>query len=178
MTRLPQQLVEPWASFQGANVDNQTPATTLTTPKAEASEIELSHANGGRSHTILRDTDQQDVAVGATIETALQLNSVDPVSRTNVNQAGTRISEIEPGPEIACFNGPNLANNLLSFVAPRLRHSDVLRPEKQGVLLERLADTLSAAADGSVPREDIEILQLELGRLLLLQQNHNGLIKG
>ncbi|KYH01594.1 hypothetical protein [Bradyrhizobium sp. DOA1] len=178
MTRLPQQLVEPWASFRGANVDDQTLTTTPTTPKAEASKIELSHANGRRSHTILRDTDQQDVAVGATIETALQLNSVDPVSRTNVNQAGTRISEIEPGPEIACFNGPNLANNLLSFVAPRLRHSDVLRPEKQGVLLERLADTLSAAADGSAPREDIEILQLELGRLLLLQQNHNGLIKG
>ncbi|OKO79012.1 MULTISPECIES: hypothetical protein [unclassified Bradyrhizobium] len=178
MTRLPQRSVEPWASFRGPNVDNHTPTTTPTIPKAEGSEIERTHANGGKSHTIFQDTDQQDVAVGATIETALELNSVHPVSRINVNEARTQIGEIKPGPEIACLNGPTLADNLLSFVTPRLRHSDVLRPEKQGVLLERLADALSAAPDGWASREDMEILQLELRRLILLRQNHNGLIKG
>ncbi|MGL3104819.1 hypothetical protein [Bradyrhizobium sp. BR 1432] len=176
MTRLPEHSLEPGASFQGLNVDDHPPAITPATARAKEPELERTHANGGKSFAIFQDAPPQDLPVVSAIETALDLNSIDPVSRVNANEARGQIGEIKPGSELAWLNGPSLADNLLSFVTPRLCHSDVLRPEKQGILLERLADTLSA--ESSVSREDLAILQLELRRLILFRQNHNSLIKG
>ncbi|MCA1455135.1 hypothetical protein I6F35_18175 [Bradyrhizobium sp. BRP22] len=179
MTRLPQHSVESGTSLRGLHVDDHAPAITTTSPQSDSIEIERTPANGGKSHkSIFRDTPAQDPAVGATIETALELNSIDAVSRINPNEARTQVSEIDPGSELAWPNGPNLASSLLSFVMPRLRHSDVLRPEKHGLLLARLADALSASPEDSQSREGIGIVQQELRRLVLLRQNHNGLIKG
>ncbi|XIA67437.1 hypothetical protein ACFIOY_18360 [Bradyrhizobium sp. TZ2] len=148
-------------------------------PQADGIEIEAEQANGGKRHTpTFRERPAQDLPVGATIEAAVGLDSIDPVSRINLNEARARIGEIEPSSEPARLNGPNLAGSLLSFVTPRLRHWDVLRADKHGLLLEPLADALSAAPEDFVPREGVGILQQELRRLILLRQNHNGLIKG
>ncbi|WP_407175526.1 hypothetical protein [Bradyrhizobium sp. STM 3562] len=116
--------------------------------------------------------------VDATIETALELSSIDAVSRINLDEARAPPGQIEPGSELAWLNGPNLAHSLLSFVTPRLRHSHVLRPEQHGLLLERLVDTLSAAPEDLAAREGAALLQLELQQLILFRQSHNGLIKG
>ncbi|MDF0522227.1 hypothetical protein GPL17_33955 [Bradyrhizobium yuanmingense] len=178
MTRLPQHSLEPGASFQRLNVDDPPPAITPTTARAEEAEIERTHANGGKSFAILEDGPPQDLPVVSAIETSFELGPIDPVSPIKANEARVQIGKFEPGSEFAWLNGPSLADNLLAFVTPRLCHSDVLRPEKQGILLERLADTLSAAPESSVSRENFAILQSELRRLILLRQNHNGLIKG
>ncbi|GGI27780.1 MULTISPECIES: hypothetical protein [Bradyrhizobium] len=178
MTRLSEHSLEPGASFEELKVDDNPPAITPATARATESAIERTHANGGKSFAIFQDDPPQDLPVVSAIVTALDLTSIDPVSRVNVNEARGEIGEIKPGSELAWLNGPSLADNLLSFVTPRLFHSHVLRPEKQGILLERLADTLSAAPESSVSREDLAIVQLELRRLILLRQNDNGLIKG
>ncbi|WP_439373191.1 hypothetical protein [Bradyrhizobium sp. DASA03120] len=178
MTRLPQHSVEPSASFQALDIHDHSPAPTPTTPEAKDIEFERTHANSGKSPAIFDDTHPRDLSVGATIETTKELNSIESVSRINVNEARAQNGEIRPGSELTWLNGPNLAGNLLSFVTPRLRDSDALRPEKHGVLLERLTDSLSAAPEGSASREGVAILKLELQRLILLRQNHNGLIKG
>ncbi|WP_027554639.1 hypothetical protein [Bradyrhizobium sp. Cp5.3] len=178
MTRLPQHSVAPGASFQGLTVDDHLPAASPTIPQANGPEIEGKHANGGQSYTIFRDSAPQDRPVGATVETELALNSIDGVSRINVNEAQAQFGEVRAGSELAWLNGPTLAENLLSFVTPRLRDSGILRPEKHGLLLERLADALSTMPEAPASREGIAILQRELRQLILLRQNKNGLIKG
>ncbi|WIW50373.1 hypothetical protein ML401_35085 (plasmid) [Bradyrhizobium sp. 62B] len=178
MTRLPQHALGPGASFQRLNVDDQPPTITPTTARGTETEIERTHASGGQSFEVLQDGRLEDLLGASTIETALELNSIHPVSRIAAQEAPGKIGRIEPGSALGWLNGTNLAGNLLSFVAPRLCHSDVLRPDTQGLLLERLAETLSAVPENLVPREDIAILQSELRRLTLLRQNQNGLIKG
>ncbi|SDG85554.1 hypothetical protein SAMN05216338_1003216 [Bradyrhizobium sp. Rc2d] len=178
MTRLPPNPVEPGTSFQEPNVDHHASAITPVNSRAKSIGIDRTRGNDDKSHTsISRHSDVLD-RLDATIESALELSSIDAVSRINFDEARAPPGQIEPGSELAWLNEPNLAHSLLSFVTPRLRHSHVLRPEQHGLLLERLADTLSAAPEDLVPREGAALLQLELQRLILLRQSHNGLIKG
>ncbi|SFQ08579.1 hypothetical protein SAMN05216330_11539 [Bradyrhizobium sp. Ghvi] len=179
MTRLPPNLVEPGTSFQGPHVDHHASAITPANSRAKSIGLDRTRGNDDKSHTsISRHNDVLDRLVDATIESALELSSIAAVSRINFDAARAAPRQIEPGSELAWLNEPNLAHSLLSFVTPRLRHAHVLRPEQHGLLLERLADTLSAAPEDLVPREGTALLQLELQRLILLRQSHNGLIKG
>lgn len=178
MTRLPQHSVAPGASFQRITVDDHLPAASPRIAEAPATEIKGRHANSGQNYTTSQDSPLQDRLVDATAEIALELHSIDRVSRINVNEAQVGSSAIKPGSELAWLSGPTLAQNLLSFVTPRLRDSDVLRPETQGILLERLAHALSTVPEAPVPREGLAILQMELRQLTLIRQNKNGLIKG
>ena len=116
--------------------------------------------------------------IDAASEAALEVKSIDAISRVSLFESGAGANEMEPRAVLAWLYGPNLSNGLLSFVVPRLRHPDVLRPDKHGVLLERLTQTLEAAPDDKMARECLAILQQELRRLLLLRQNQNSLIKG
>ncbi|MDA9496252.1 hypothetical protein [Bradyrhizobium sp. CCBAU 11357] len=175
MTRLPPNPVEPGTSFQEPNVDHHASAITPVNSRAKSIGIDRTRGNDDKSHTSI---DVLDRLVDASIESALELSSIDAVSRINLDEARAPPRQIEPGSELAWLNEPNLAHCLLSFVTPRLRHSHVLRPEQHGLLLERLADSLSAAPADLVPREGAALLQLELQRLILLRQSHNSLIKG
>ncbi|WP_025038808.1 hypothetical protein [Bradyrhizobium sp. DOA9] len=178
MTRLPPNPVMPGTSFQEPNVDHHASAITPVSSRGKSIGIDRTRGNDNKSHTsISRHSDVLDPLVDATIESALKLSSIDAVSRVNLDEARAPPGQIEPGSELAWLNEPNLVHSLLTFVTPRLRHS-VLRPEQHGLLLERLADTLSAAPDDLVSREGAALLQLELQRLILLRQSHNGLIKG
>jgi len=179
MTRLPPNPIEPGTSFQGPNVDHHASVIMPVNSRVKSIGTDRTRGNDDNSHTsISRHSDAPDRLVDATIESALELSSIDAVSRINLDEARALPDQIEPGSELAWLNGPNLAHSLLSFVTPRLRHSHVLRPEQHGLLLERLADTLSAAPEDLVAREGAALLQLELQRLILLRQSHNGLIKG
>ncbi|MET4030986.1 MULTISPECIES: hypothetical protein [unclassified Bradyrhizobium] len=179
MTRLPRHSVELGTSFQRVDLGDHTPAAQPTISQADGIEIEAAQVDDGKRHApSFRDRPSQDLPVGATIEPAVELDSVDPVSRVNFNMTRGQVGETAPCSELARLNGPNLAGNLLSFVTPRLRHWDVLRADKHGLLLQTLAVALSAAPEDSVSPEGIGVLQQELRRLVLLRQNQNGLIKG
>ncbi|MFB9262265.1 hypothetical protein ACFFWD_03625 [Bradyrhizobium erythrophlei] len=178
MARLPQYPVERSTAFQRFDVDDHPSAITPTIPQADNTEIEGAHANHGKEPTFVwSDTQARDLPVDATIE-AEEVDDIDAISRINSTETRAQIKEIDPGSALAWLDGPNLARSLLSFVTPRLRHPDVLRAEKHGILLEHLADVLSAAPDDSVSREGIPIVQQQLRRLILLRQNQNSLIKG
>ncbi|WP_141342526.1 hypothetical protein [Bradyrhizobium sp. USDA 3458] len=178
MTRLPQRSVELGTAFQGIN-NEHAPVVAPATPQASGIGIDKVHGKGGNAHTsVIQDRAAQERLAGNTIDNALELKSIDPISRINPTEATEHADKIGTNSELAWLNGPNLADSLLSFVTPRLRHSHVVRPEQHGLLLERLADALSAAPEGSVAREGAALLRLELRRLILLRQNHNGLIQG
>ncbi|MGY3533051.1 MULTISPECIES: hypothetical protein [Bradyrhizobium] len=179
MTRLPPNSVEPGPSFEGPNVDHHASAITPVNSRAKSIGIDRTRGNDDRSHgAISQHNDAPDRLVEGTIDSALELGSINAISRVNLDEARAQPGQIEPGSELAWLKGPNLAHSLLSFVTPRLRHSHVLRPEQHGPLLERLANTLSAAPEDLMAREGATLLQLELQRLILLRQSHNGLIKG
>ncbi|MGY4157795.1 hypothetical protein ACVINW_003637 [Bradyrhizobium sp. USDA 4461] len=179
MTRLPQRSVELGTAFQGINNEHHAPVVTPATPQASDIGFDKIHGKGGKGHTsVVQDRAAQDRLAANTIDNALELKSIDPISRINPTDATEHADKIGTNSELAWLNGPNLADSLLSFVTPRLRHSHVVRPEQHGLLLERLADALSAAPEGSVAREGAAVLRLELRRLILLRQNHNGLIQG
>ncbi|MVT70981.1 hypothetical protein GPL21_38720 [Bradyrhizobium pachyrhizi] len=179
MTSLPPNAVEPGTSFQGPNVDNHASAITPDNSRAKSIGVDRTGGNDDKSHSaISRHDDAPDRLVEATIDSALELGSINAISRVNLDEARAQPGQIEPGSELAWLNGPNLAHSLLSFVTPRLRHSHVLRPDQQAPLLERLANTLSGAPEDLLAREGAALLQLELQRLILLRQSHNGLIKG
>ncbi|MCP1838971.1 hypothetical protein ACVIHI_008110 [Bradyrhizobium sp. USDA 4524] len=179
MTRLPQRSVELGTAFQGINNEHHAPAVAPATPQASGIGIDKVHGKGGNAHTsVVQDRAAQERLAANTIDNALELKSIDPISRINPTDATEHADKIGTNSELAWLNGPNLADSLLSFVTPRLRHSHVVRPEQHGLLLERLADALSAAPEGSVAREGAALLRLELRRLILLRQNHNGLIQG
>ncbi|SFJ63364.1 hypothetical protein SAMN05216525_13051 [Bradyrhizobium sp. Gha] len=180
MTRLPPNPLEPGTSFQEPNVDHHASDNTPANSRAKSIWIDRTRGNDNKSHTSnSHHSHVLDLLVDTTIESALELSSIDAVSRINLDEARAPPGQVEPGSELAWLNQPNLAHSLLSFVTPRLRHSHVLRPEQHGLLLERLADTLSAAPPTDLAsREGAALLQLELQRLILLRQSHNGLIKG
>ncbi|MET4331414.1 hypothetical protein ABIB80_007274 [Bradyrhizobium sp. i1.15.2] len=179
MTRLPRHSVEPRTSFQRIDLGDHTPIVQPTISQADGIEIEAAQVGVGKRHApTFRDRPLQELPVGATIGAAVEIDSVDPVSRVNLDKTRSQVGETAPCSELARLNGPNLAGNLLSFVTPHLRHWDVLRADKHGLFLETLAVALSAAPEDSVSREGIGVLQQELRRLVLLRQNQNGLIKG
>ncbi|MGV7213420.1 hypothetical protein [Bradyrhizobium sp. UFLA05-112] len=178
MTRLSQHSVAPGASFQGLTVDDHLPAASPTIRQAKGTELKGTHANSGQSYKTFQDSPPQVRLVDATVETALELHSIDRVSRINVNEAQVQSGEIKSGSELAWLTGPSLAENLLSFVTPRLRDTGVLRPEKHSLLVQGLADALSTVPEAPMAREGIAILQMELRHLILLRQNKNGLIEG
>ncbi|WGR93569.1 hypothetical protein MTX26_28215 [Bradyrhizobium sp. ISRA443] len=179
MTRLPNHSIEPGASFRPPNVDDHGPSITPLIPRAKSLEIANTDGNGGTSRSsAFGDSYTRELPAEATIESELALDPIDPVSRINPSGTPAQLGEVARSAELTCLNGPTLAGNLLAFVTPRLRHCDVLRPEKHGPLLERLADALSNAPQDAASREGIAVLQLELRRLILLRQNNNGLIKG
>ncbi|MBB4382592.1 hypothetical protein [Bradyrhizobium sp. SBR1B] len=177
MTRLPPNPVKPGTPFQEPNVDHHATSMTQVNSRAKSIGIDRTRGNDNSHPSISRHSDVPDRLVDATVESTLQLSSIDAVSSIKLDEAGA-LPRSDPGSELAWSNELNLANSLLSFVTPRLRHSHVLRPEQHGLLLERLADKLSASAEDLVSREGAALLRLELQRLILLRQSHNGLIKG
>ncbi|VIO69210.1 hypothetical protein [Bradyrhizobium ivorense] len=178
MTRLPQRSVEPGIAFQGINNEHHAPVIDPATPRASSIGIDKVHGNGKGHTSVVQQRETQERLAASTIDNALELKSIDPISRINPTDATEHAGRIETSSELAWLKGANLAHSLLSFVTPRLRHSHVVRPEQHGLLLERLADALSAAPEGSVAGEGAALLRLELRRLILLRQNHNSLIQG
>ncbi|WFU14799.1 hypothetical protein [Bradyrhizobium sp. CB3481] len=175
MTKLPQHPVGVGTSSQRLNTHDHEPTNKPALPQVH--NLEIDGTDGGREKwygSIWPDTETPDLP----IEAALEVNDVDAVSRVSLNEGRVRIAEIDPRAALASFYGRNLATGLLSFVTPRLRDPDVLRAEKHGVLLERLADRLWAGPEDPVAREGIDALRQELRRLILLRQNQNSLIKG
>lgn len=178
MARLPQQPVGPGTSSQGFNAGEQAPSIGSTSPKADNIEAGGAHADGGTKQASWRDVPSQDLPMDPASEAALEVNSIDAVSRITFFESGTGASGVDPRAVLVSLYGHNLSHGLLSFVTPRLRHPDVLRADKHGALLERLTQTLEGAPDDKTACECLAILQQELRRLLLLRQNQNSLIKG
>ncbi|MFH0301646.1 hypothetical protein AAFX91_31430 [Bradyrhizobium sp. 31Argb] len=175
MTKLPQHPVGFGTSSQRLNTQDHEPANKPALPQVHHLEIDRTDGGGENRHgSIWPDTEAPDLS----IEASLEVDDIDAVSRVSLNERRVPIAEIDPRAALASLYGRNLATGLLSFVTPRLRDPDVLRAEKHGVLLERLADRLWAGAENSVAREGIDALQQELRRLILLRQNQNSLIKG
>ncbi|MCC8938841.1 hypothetical protein H8A97_28030 [Bradyrhizobium sp. Arg62] len=178
MARLPQHPVGPGTLSQGLNAGDHAPNIGPTTPKAANIEVEVARQDGGTKRASWRDAPAHDLPIDGATEAALEVNSIDAVSRVTFFDRSVEANEIDPRAALASLYGQNLSHGLLSFVVPRLRHPDVLRADKHGALLERLTQTLEAAPDDKTAREGLAILQQELRRLVLLRQNQNSLIKG
>ncbi|WOH52875.1 MULTISPECIES: hypothetical protein [Bradyrhizobium] len=175
MTKLPQHPVGLGTSSQRLNTHDHEPANKPALPQVHNLGIHGTDGGGEKRHgSVWPDTEAPDLP----IEAALEVNDINAVSRVSLNERRVRIAEIDPRAALASLYGRNLATGLLSFVTPRLRDPDVLRAEKHGVLLERLADRLCAEPEASAAREGTEALQQELRRLILLRQNQNSLIGG
>ncbi|WP_271592080.1 hypothetical protein [Bradyrhizobium sp. CCBAU 65884] len=140
-------------------------------------EVGVAHADGGTKRASWRDAPAQNLPIEGASEAALEVNSINAVSGVALFEMAAG-AEIDPRAVLASLYGSNLSHGLLSFVIPRLRHPDVLRADKHGVLLERLTQTLEATPDDKTARECLAILQQELRRLLLLRHNQNSIIKG
>ncbi|MTV18298.1 MULTISPECIES: hypothetical protein [Bradyrhizobium] len=177
MTRLPQRSVEP-GTFQRINNEHHAPVIAPATPQASSIGIDKVYGNGKGYTSVVQQPEAQERLAASTIDDALALKSIDPISRINPTDATEHAGKSETSAELTWLKGPNLAHSLLSFVTPRLRHSHVVRPEQHVLLLERLADALSAAPEGSVAADGAALLRLELRRLILLRQNHNSLVPG
>ncbi|WP_027571394.1 hypothetical protein [Bradyrhizobium sp. WSM1743] len=178
MARLPQHAVGPGTSSQGLDVGQHAPV--IGSPPSHGDQIEVGgvHADGGTKRASWRDTYSYHLPIDGATEAALEVNSVGAISRVALFESDAGANEVDPRTVLASLYGPNLSRGLLSFVVPRLRHPDVLRADKHGVLLERLTRTLEATPDDKTARECLAILQQELQRLLMLRQNQNSLIKG
>ncbi|KLK92815.1 hypothetical protein AA309_12380 [Microvirga vignae] len=179
MVKLPRYPVRPSPSWQSFNTDDRAPVIEPANRQASNMGIDGAHVNGGMRHTsILQEMRAQDLPVNVEVEAVLKANDIDAVTRVSHDDMRTRRNEIDPRAVVATLYDSNLAHGLLSFVAPRLRHPDVLHAARQGGVLERLVGTLSTVLEDSMPRESIVVLQQELQRLILLRENRNSLIKG
>ncbi|MDA9489656.1 hypothetical protein [Bradyrhizobium sp. CCBAU 11361] len=177
MARLPQHAVGPGTPLQGLDAGQNAPAIGSSSSQADM-EVGVAHADGGTKRASWRDAPAQHLPIEGASEAALEVNSINAVSGVALFEMGAGANEIDPRVVLASLYGSNLSHGLLSFVIPRLRHPDVLRADKHGVLLERLTQTLEATPDDKTARECLAILQQELRRLLLLRQNQNSIIKG
>ncbi|MDX8457082.1 hypothetical protein RFM98_30570 [Mesorhizobium sp. VK9D] len=140
-------------------------------------EIDRAHANSSKKHaSTLRRAHAHDMPLARTANGSLGISEIEAVTRVSPSES-TQISEIEPRAAMAALYGHTLARSQLSFITPRLRHPEILREGKRGVLLEALVDALAAVPEDSVAREGISALQEEFRRLVLLRQNRNSLIK-
>ncbi|WOH64333.1 hypothetical protein [Bradyrhizobium sp. BWA-3-5] len=178
MTRLPQHPVGLGTSSQGLDVGEHSPVIGPNTPKAKNMGPRGVHADGATKQASWRDEPAQNLPIDPAREAALEVNSIDAVSRVTRFERGDGANEFDPRAVLAALYGHNLSHGLLSFVIPRLRHPDVLRADRHCALLERLTQTLEATPDDNTACECLAILQQELRRLLLLRHNQNSLIKG
>ncbi|OAF03742.1 hypothetical protein AYJ54_24670 [Bradyrhizobium centrolobii] len=179
MTKMPQHAVGPGTSLHRFDIDDSVPAIEPSVRRVNNMEVDGAHANGGKTKaSTWWDTHTQDLRDGAAIEAVPEVPRIEAVTRVGLNETRAGTNEIDRAQLASPLYGDNLARGLLSFVTPHLRHPEVLCAEKHGVLLERLADVLSAATEGTVAREGIVVLQQELGWLIQLRQNRNSLIKG
>ncbi|KYK43871.1 hypothetical protein A1D31_37725 [Bradyrhizobium liaoningense] len=178
MARLPQHAVGPGASSQGLDAGQHAPVIGSSPSQGDKIELGGAHADGGAKRASWRDASTHDLPIDGASEAALEVNSVGAISRVALFESEAGANEVDPRAILASLYGPNLSRGLLSFVVPRLRHPDVLRADKHGVLLERLTRMLEATPEDKTARECLAILQLELRRLLMLRQNQNSLIKG
>ncbi|MGY3622255.1 hypothetical protein [Bradyrhizobium sp. USDA 10063] len=165
-------------SSQSLDIDDRAPVIGPAIRQASGMELDGARTNGDKKDaSIWRKTDTQALPPDVVIE-VVKANDIDAVTRVSLDKMRTRPDEIDPGAALGWLYSCNLANGLLSFVTPRLRHPHELLAEKHAVVLERLADALSGAPEDSVRREGIVVLQQELRRLILLRQNRNSLVKG
>lgn len=144
---------------------------------AKVGDVRAEVGDKGRA-SAWRETDAQALPLDLAIEAALASKDVDAVTRISLNEMRASIAEADPRAMLASLYNRNLAQGLLSFVMPRLRHPEVLRAENHDALLERLADIFSARAENSAARAGVFALQQELRRLNLLRRNRNSLIEG
>ncbi|WP_128916287.1 hypothetical protein [Bradyrhizobium nanningense] len=178
MARLPQHPVGPGTSSPGLDAAHHAPITGSPASQSDRLEVGQVHADGGTKRASWRDAASHDLPIDRANEAALEVNSVGAISRVALFESEAGANEVDPRTITASLYGPSLSRGLLSFVVPRLRHPDVLRGDKHGVLLERLTRTLEATPDDKTAREGLAILQQELQWLLMLRQNQNSLIKG
>lgn len=178
MARLPQSPVGSGTSSQGFDAGEHVPVTAPSIPKADHIEVAGAHAGGGTKQASWRDAPAQDPTIDPSSGAALEVGSINAISRVTLFEEPAGANEIDPRAVLASLYGHNLSHGLLSFVIPRLRHPDVLRADRHGALLERLTRTLEAAPDDKTAGECLAILRQELQRFLLLRQNQNSLIKG
>lgn len=180
MVKLPRRPVRTDSSPSRPSLDDHTPHSDTAVTHGDGTQVGGVRAGGGDKGRALawRQADAQDLPLDLAIEAVLAADNVDAVTRVNLNEMRASIAEVDPRVMLASLYGRNLAQGLLSFVMPRLRHPEVLRAENHDALLERLANTFSASTEDSVVREGVFVLQQELRRLALLRQNRNSLIEG
>ena len=178
MARLPQNSVGPGNSSQGLDAGQHAPVIGSPPSRGDKLEVGGAHADSGTKRASWQDAASYDRPIDGASEAALGVDSVGAISRVTLFESEAGANEVDARARLASLYGPNLSRGLLSFVVPRLRHPDVLRADKHGVLLERLTRTLEATPEDKTARECLAILQQELQRLLMLRQNQNSLIKG
>ncbi|WOH80251.1 hypothetical protein RX327_31230 [Bradyrhizobium sp. BEA-2-5] len=124
--------------------------------------------------SIWRELNASHLPLDMTIDALSEAKDIDAVGRVSLSKMRFRGNVIE---ELTPFHGGDIAHDLFAFVTPRLRHPDMLRAERYGVLLERLTLKLSAVPAELIAREGLLVLQQGLQWLTLLRQNRNSLIE-
>jgi hypothetical protein len=118
------------------------------------------------------------VRLDAAIERTLAAPGLDGVTRRQLDEAQTIISQTDRPGAVSGFAGRNLVDALMTFVMPRLRNPHVLQAERYRALLEQLQSDLAGSADDRIVREGALTIRRELKRLSQLRQNSNSLVEG
>ncbi|WP_445219703.1 hypothetical protein ACKWRH_05940 [Bradyrhizobium sp. Pa8] len=178
MSKLSHYDVGPGAASQRLNEDHHAPAIEPAIRQPNKVEVDGARESGERERaSIWREISASHMPLDAAIEAASEAKGINAVGRVSLNEMRARIYGIEPSAVVASLDGRDFAHDLLSFVTPKLRHPDMLRADRYGILLERLAHKLAAAPADSAAREGIVVLQQGLQWLALLRQNRNSLIE-
>ncbi|MCP3475761.1 hypothetical protein NLM33_36525 [Bradyrhizobium sp. CCGUVB1N3] len=178
MSKLSHYDVGPGSVSQRPNEDHHAPVIGPTIFQPNKIDIDSACTGGEKEPaSIWRELNASYKPPDVAIKAIGEAKDIDAVGRVSLNEIRTRNYEIEPPAVAASLYGRGIAHDLLSFVTPRLRHPDMLRAERYGILLERLAHKLAAAPADSMAHEGVVVLQQGLLWLALLRQNRNSLIE-
>jgi hypothetical protein len=179
MVKLPRRPIRTDGALPRPEIDDHTPRSDTAVSQGDGERVGSVRAGGGDKGRALawQAADAKDLPLDLAIEAVLASQDVDALTRVSLSEMRASIAETDPRAMLASLYGRNLAQGLLSFVMPRLRHPEVLRAENHDTLLEGLANSFASAPEDSVVREGVLVLQQELRRLALLRQNRNSLIE-
>ncbi|OKO83963.1 hypothetical protein [Bradyrhizobium sp. NAS96.2] len=169
MSKLSRHDVGPGTVSQRLNED-RAPVIDLSKTKIDGTPAN----DENQQASIWREPNASHLPLDMTIDALSKAKDIDAVGRVSLSKTRTRGNDVEG---LTPLHGGDIAHDLLAFVTPRLRHPDMLRPERYGVLLERLTLKLSAAPSDSMAHEGVLVLQQGLQWLILLRQNRNSLIE-
>ncbi|MFQ3455883.1 hypothetical protein PMN64_21635 [Bradyrhizobium sp. UFLA01-814] len=169
MSKLSRHDVGPGTVSQRLNED-RAPVIDLSKTKIDGTPAN----DENQQASIWRELNASHLPLDVTINALSEAKHIDAVGRVSLSKMRTRGNDVEG---LTPRHESDIAHDLLAFVTPRLRHPDMLRAERYGVLLESLALKLSAAPADSIAGEGIVVLRQALQWLILLRQNRNSLIE-